>query len=595
MQTTPIKKTISRYFTIIFAAALFFSCQKELHFEGGSGGTQPDLTTKINSSVSGFVTDENEAPVLGASVQFGASTATTDKYGYFEFKNVQVVKEAAVVSVTKAGYFKGFRTFIATEGKAAFVRIKLILKSNVGSFNSTIGGTVILVSGFDIKFYAGTIVNAATNAQYNGTVNVSAFWLNPGASDINRIMPGDLRGTNKDGSLKILQTFGMGAVELTGSSGELLQIVNGQRATITMLIPGSLSASAPATIPLWYFNETNGLWKEEGTATRIGNAYVGDVSHFSYWNCDVPNNYVQFNCTLKNTAGNPIPYTLVKVSVAGTSNSGWGYTDSSGYTGGAVPNNANLILEVYTNWGCTTPIYTQPFTTTNVNISLGVITIATTNNVATLSGTVTNCANSPVTNGNIIVAEGPIFTKYPLSNTGAYSFSKIFCTFPQTVTLIGEDIANSQQSPNTSYVVNSGTNTVGNIQACGVTTQQFVNYTINGTSYSFTAPVDSIFMAPGNGNSFITIEGNRIGSPNNYASLFFDGQGIALNSSQPFSIFRSTELNQTPNPLPIFVNITEYGAIGEYISGNFTGTFIETLPPNTSYNVTCSFRVRRTF
>ncbi len=55
----------------------------------------------------------------------------------------------------------------------------------------------------------------------------------------------------------------MAAVELTGTSGELLQIATGKKATLTLSIPSSLAASAPATIPLWFFDEAKGLWKEE--------------------------------------------------------------------------------------------------------------------------------------------------------------------------------------------------------------------------------------------------------------------------------------------------------------------------------------------
>lgn len=597
MLTTLKTRSLCRNLLLLFTLSLFFSCQKDLSLEdGGTVSAPPDLSTKINSSVSGFVTDENDAPVKGAAVQFGSTNISTDKYGYFEAKNVQVIKEAAVVTVIKPGYFKGIKTYMAKEGKAAFFRIKLIPKTNVGNINAASGGTVTLANGLSIKLPAGGIVNAATNAAYTGTVNIAAYWINPTAADLNSIMPGDLRGINTAGSLKLLQTFGMAAVELTGAAGELLQIVSGQKATLTMPVPSSLLASAPATIPLWYFDETKGLWKEEGSAVKTGNTYVGDVSHFSFWNCDVPANYVQFNCTLKNSAGNPLPYTPVKITVAGTNNSGWGFTDSSGYVGGAVPANSNLVLEVYSNYGCTTPMYTQNFATTTVNVSLGVITIPLGNSLATLTGTVTNCSNAPVSNGYIILKEGSIYTRYPLNNLGAYSFSKIFCSIPQTVTLIGEDISALQQSLPVNYTLTvAGTNTVPAIQACNNTIAEFINYTINTTSYSHTVPVDSIIYT-GSNNLEIEIFGYRVGGPS--VNISFNAAGIGLNSMQPLASFIGGQGQMQQNavpPNPVFVNITEYGSIGQYVSGNFTGVVREPNPPNTSYNVTCNFRVRRTF
>jgi hypothetical protein len=594
MLSTLKTKSICRNLLLIFSLSIFFSCQKDLSLEdGGTVVTPPDLTTKVSSSVSGFVTDENDAAVMGATVQFGSSTSVTDKYGYFEAKNVQVVKEAAVVTIIKPGYFKGIKTYIAKEGKAAFFRIKLLPKIIAGTINAASGGTVSLSNGLSVKLPAGGIVNAATNAAYTGTVNVAAYWINPTAADLNRIMPGDLRGINTEGSIKLLQTFGMAAVELTGASGELLQIVNGQKATLTLPIPSSLASSAPASIPLWYFDEANGLWKQEGSATKTGNTYVGDVGHFSFWNCDTPGNFVLFDCTLKNSAGNPLPYVLVKITLVGTNIWSYGYTDSLGYVGGGVPLNSNLLLEIIPNLGCSSTIYSQTFTTTTVNISLGTIIIPTANNIATISGTVTNCVNAPVTNGYIIVMEGNYFTRYPLNNSGAYNFSEFFCTFPQTITLIGEDVTNTQQSANVSYVVTSaGTNTVGNIQACNITTQQYVNYTINSIPYSFTSPTDAFTYA---NNARLDLYCSNQIQPVSGASISMSNAGLAAGSTQNLVSFVPNQVADTFRILtPIPVNITEYGAVGQFAAGNFTGVFTGASPANTQYNVTCNFRLRRT-
>ena len=583
---------------LVFTLSIFFSCQKDLSIEDGGTVvvTPPDLSTKISSSVSGFVTDENDAAVKDATVQFGTSSITTDKYGYFEAKNVQVVKDAAVVTVTKTGYFKGIKTYMAKEGKAAFFRIKLIPKTIVGNVNAASGGTVTLSNGLSIKLPAGGIVNAATNTAYTGIVNVAAYWINPTAADLNKIMPGDLRGIDKDGSIKLLQTFGMAAVELTGASGELLQIVNGQKATLTMPIPSSLAASAPATIPLWYFDEAKGLWKEEGRATKTGNNYVGDVGHFSFWNLDIPGNFVQFDCTIKDAAGNPISNLFVQIGIAGTSELRWGYTDASGFVSGLVPANSQLILYVFPTFGCNSSIYSQNFTTANVNVSLGIITISS-SLTATISGTITDCNNSAVTNGDVIMSAGFEFYRFAATNTGTFNFSIILCNNnPVQVTIIAEDQAAQQQSAILNINVTGGTNNIGSLQACNGSNAEFINYSIDGTNYSINVPVDTIrtfpTLPPG---PTIVITGAQIIGPNS-AYIVFSKDGMALNSFQSLVYFSAGQM-QNANFInnPIDVHITEYGVIGEFFRGSFTGVFTDNQPPNATHNVTCSFRIRRLF
>jgi len=480
---------------------------------------------------------------------------------------------------------------MAREGKAAFFRIKLIPKTNVGNISGTSGGTVTLANGLSIALPAGAVVNAATNAAYTGSVNVAAYWINPTAADLNSIMPGDLRGIDKDGSLKLLQTFGMAAVELTGSGGELLQIATGKKATLTLPIPASLSASAPASIPLWYFDETNGLWKEQGSALKTGNTYVGDVSHFSFWNYDTPANYVQFDCTIKDPSGNPIPYVPVRISVVGPNNYAWGFTDASGYVGGPVPNNAQLVLDVIPVYSCATPLYTQAFTTTNVNISLGVITLPN-NLMTTVSGSVKDCSNNPVTNGYVLISLGNFYTRYNVSNTGAFGFSILLCTNNTPITIIAQDLTALQASNPIPYTLVYGNNAIGNITACGTQIQEYINYSINGTNYALASPSDYIdevgynvpnILTMGSGsNSYVGIQYTRSSTPPTTLGNLTGFFSSLINDS----MFIST---------PIPVNITEFGNIGQHVSGNFSGIMTSYTNPTITYNVTCYFRTKRNY
>ena len=591
------QKYIAFCISFLFAVAIITSCKKNADAVATDNGNPPDLSNKVKSSASGFVTDENDNAVNLTTVQVGATIVTTDKYGYFEVKNVDVVKDAAVVTVTKTGYFKAIKTYMAEEGKAAFFRIKLMPKTNAGTINAATGGVVTLTNGLSITMPAGAVVNATTNSVYTGTVNVTAKWLDPTAVDLSSIMPGDLRGINTNGNVQLLTTYGMAAIELTGSGGELLQIATGKKATLSLPIPSSISSSAPATIPLWYFDEAKGLWKEEGSATKTGNNYVGEVGHFSFWNVDVPGNFVQFDCTVKTTAGQPVQNAFVKITVINNpANSRGGITDTSGYVRGAIPANAQLLLEIFVAPFCTTVVYSQIFTTTNLNLSLGTITVNNPAYQANVIGTVTTCANTPVTNGYIIVNRGNQYYRYNIT-MGNFLFNTVLCSPSENISIIAEDISNLQQSIPYIFTINSGNNVIGNIQACGITAQKSLLYTVNGVPYNLISPPDSI-MTVITGvplRYFLECRNNSVNNWN-YADVFFEGTNIALGSTQPLVAFGCGQFQRSQNfNTPIFVTITEYGNIGQYVSGNFSGGIIGPPPTNTVYNVACRFRALRRF
>ena len=598
MQTSKLKET-SIFFLFICYLLFFVSCQKDER-RTINIDTAPDLTTKVQSSVSGFVTDENDAAVNGAAVSAGNMNTITDKYGYFEIRNVQVVKEAAVVTINNPGYFKSIKTYIAGDSKAAFFRIKLLPKTNAGKIDAAAGGSVNLANGLTVTLPANGVINASTNAAYTGQVNIAVKWIDPTGNDMNRVMPGDLRGVDNNGAAKILTSYGMAAVELTNASGDLLQIATGKKASLSFPIPVSIAGNAPASIPLWYFDETNGLWKEEGSAAKSGNNYVGEVSHFSFWNCDVPTSYVLFNCIVKDANGHPVPGAMVKISVVGDPNTGRDdYTDSSGYIGGAVPNNTQLLLEVFDYNICSNDLfYSQNFTTTNIEISLGTITLPA-NNTATITGNVLNCSSNPVTNGYVIMKMAGTNYRYPVNDKGIFSFTATSCNNNPSAILIAEDNDARQQtgSPVTLTVI-AGNNNAGTLSACGISNEQFINYTINGVSYPLMAPADSIdhsVSVQGIPTEVISGYAYIAGSISNSFSVWFIHTGIGLNSTQPaISIAAYYPADSTFTiTSAINVNITEYGAVGQFISGNFTGILTGAPPANMPSTITCQFRVRR--
>lgn len=560
-----------------------------------------DLTTQVKSSVSGFVTDENDQAVYLATVQVGSISVTTDKYGHFEVKNVDVVKDAATVTVTRTGYFKGIKTYLAEAGKSAFFRIKLIPKKIIGTVDASAGGTIYSIYGLGITLPANAVVNAASNIVYSGTVNIAAYWIDPTSAELTNIMPGDLRGINAAGNMQLLTTFGMAAVELTGAGGELLQIAPDKKAILNFPIPVSILSSAPANIPLWYFDEAKGLWQEEGIATKYGNSYIGEVRHFSFWNCDAPGSYVQFNCTLVDQNNHPLPFAFVRISmVSNPLNRATGYTDTAGYVAGLVPDNTQLKMEVFSDASCTaTPLYSQVFTTTNTNISLGTIIVNNPAVILNINGTATNCSNASLSQGVAVIKYGYRFYTYPVTN-GLYNINFPVCSTPANVSISIVDMSNQQSSLPTSYTLNAGNNTIPDIQACGTSAEEYMYYTIDGTpsylatgSYYFLHYISTPPTPPFQTDWFLAdVTPTQIVYP---ATLVIERPFSLPVISAPLVSFNPRfGGGGPPFPNPITVYYTEYGNIGQYIAGNFSGTIKNTIN-NAIRNVSCSFRVKRRY
>ena len=331
------------FLAISLFSLLITGCQTDV--DGPVGPLPPAGTDMVMAGIRGIVVDENNQPVVGATVSSGSNITTTDRYGVFRFNNISLSKSNGMVKVSRSGYFTATRTFITTAGRIHNVRIKLLPKTIAGTFTASAGGTINIAGGAKMIMPAAAVSDAAGNA-YTATVNVAMTWIDPTDPSLPDIIPGDLRGLTSAGEERGLQTFGMLGVELTGSAGQSLKIATGKTAELSFPIPAAIAATAPATIDLWHFDEIAGRWKQEGQATKTGNMYVGQVSHFSFWNCDAPFPVVNLCMKIVSvTHGQPL--NNVQVRIRRTNNSyGSGYTDSLGNLCGKVPKNEPLVLEI---------------------------------------------------------------------------------------------------------------------------------------------------------------------------------------------------------------------------------------------------------
>jgi hypothetical protein len=602
-----IMKKSLLYFSslVIFILSLSFflvtGCQRDLNDPGGNvnppppnNGNTVNDNIMVQGSVRGIVVDENNRPVDGATVASGTNTTTTDRYGTFRFNNISLSKANGYVKVTKNGYFTGSRTFISTAGRTHNVRIKLLPKTNAGNFTGSAGGTINITGGGKLIVPANAVTDANGNS-YTGTVNVAMTWIDPTSNDLPNIVPGDLRGVTTTNEERGLQTFGMLGVELTGNSGQSLKIATGKTAELTFPVPAALQASAPATIDLWHFDETTGRWKQEGTATKSGNNYIAQVSHFSFWNCDAPYPLIDLCMTVVNSADN-VPLNNIPVRIKRPNGSyGQGRTDSLGNLCGKVPKNEALVLEILGQ--CNNVVYSQNIGPFSSDASIGTITVTlAATSTLTIAGTLVSCSNANVTNGvAVIYTSNANSYSVPVTN-GAFVLTLLRCdNATVNFSVLGIDYATLQQGNPVSGSGTSGMVTVGTIQACGTSSAQFIEFIIDGSPYTYTAPPDFISCSDSllSGNNIVSVwaskpVGNTAASSFTYISNGSTGVQALQNCRVYAGPASVAETILTPGPT---INITTFGPpVAGFVEGNFS---IQMNFAGTPKTVNCTFRVRR--
>ena len=595
------KMTAIKKLNVLVLAMLLMlvSCRDDI-VETTTTTTRPDPTIiegynpsfkGIDGSLIGRVVDENNEGIANADVTMDGLTTLSNEYGHFFFDNVEMNAEGSFVLVEKDGHFRSSRRFYPKENSTSRINIEMMKKSFSKSFNTVSGGLISVEEGGSVDFPADAIVDA-NDEVYSGQVLVAARWLDPSILRTLDRMPGDLTGVNELNDEVALGTYGMMAVELESPDGTPLNVAPGSQATMTFPVPSELLGSAPDEIPLWYFNEKYGIWAQEGKAVLQGNSYVGGVNHFSFWNCDVPFDFITLDLTLQDDNGNALSDHLVSLQVTNSSgvNSASGYTDMSGYVSGKVPANEMFTLNIYSNFQCADLIYSDQIGPYSMDESLGTITLPPVGGVVstTVNGSLLDCDGNAVTDGLVIVeADGN--SEYFYTDGTPFSITATSCPDITSLNVTGIDFNNPGHT--SENIVTAGiVNELNDVSVCNSAgPENTITVTVDGVTFVYSnatadiGPVDSL------GTSITSDLG-----PDKSCSFYIATIGTTGPVDVYFSHIKNDDLGWA---LPTAVNlnepfnITEFGANpGEKIIGSYSGLMWQ---QNTQVNVTIDFDLTR--
>lgn len=555
-----MKSTTASIWFLVFLLGFTLSCSKDDKKEN------PVVEKQV--AIDGFITDDQGKNIEGAIVEFENLRTTTNKEGYFQFPETKYT-DHAYIKASKAGYFAGSRTLFLQKSKLANVRIsllpKLFSKSFVSSSSSTIDiGTV------QLEIPANAIVNE-NGQNYHGTVNVAIQYLNPTDFSIRNAMPGDLVGLSTNNELQGLGSYGMAAIELQSTSGTKLQIKDNTEIKLRIEIPTSLRVHAPASIPLWYFDETDGLWREQGKATKNGNVYEGNVKHFSFWNCDDFFPVVHLRGRVIDYSGDPVVNTNVTLTIVSNGLKGFDRTNRDGIFEGLVPENELMILEIADE--CGNVIDSKnigPFSTDVYLGDLQIIFISS--HLSSIEGTVVDCNHQALNDAIVLISVGSISYSLRTNQNGNFAGTLTFCE-NNPITITAYDIKTLKQSKPVVYNL-PGPVMVSPIQVC--------DDTIQSDEYL------SLFLSDGTSQLFLSESNLNVVIDNSHdilARVVDTATNILFDLSLDLSPKLATEIpiltvfyivNDTlyyTTPIPNTGGILEYtkvaNTIGEYYEGHF--------------------------
>lgn len=575
-------KKIFLLLLIIGMTTFFHSCVKDEDF-GKEVINLPPAKKLVTTNIFGLVIDENNNPIVDSEVLLktdaGFEATTTDENGNFLYRNVRVASDGAFIKVRQFGKFEGFRKMNVTPDSYNYTKIKLLDKTIVGTISSSTGGTVTHPSSAKLELLSNS-VRYENGGDYTGNVNVAMSWIDPTASDLPARIVGDLSGVDNQGKEVLLGTYGMLNVELLADNGDELQLKDGSPATLSFPVPAEIRGNAPSTIPLWSYNEDFGVWFEEGSATLQGEFYVGDVAHFSAWNCDYKGDRISVTGKVisRNTSGEDVvtPFLQIYVDVEGILRRG-GFLDSSGeFEFFNFPANEVFTLTILDR--CDNVIFEEQLGPYANDTDLGTIVVQGANtDFVTVTGSATDCNNVLISEGYIDFVLDSLHFIYPLDENGTFEFAVNVCDETSgKISVI--DLTNIKASPVQTLDLTNPTVNVGTLKACDEL-PQFLNLNAEGAPYRLFVNVNVYF---GSINGQVGSEGMSISASesapdlNNYYYANISAEGVtSIGTYSNVTGYFGAETSEKFYdliPTSTTMEVTHFGEnSGDLIRGTFTG------------------------
>ena len=333
----------------LFVVCCMLSCHNDIgdinpETEKKDQITKPFDFEEIEGTLSGYIFDNANNPIIGANVSIYSGETTTNEFGMFNFVNAKLDPQGTFISVQKDGYLVGSDLVYPSSNGIGTSRIMMLKVLNTPSFHSSEGGIVEIVGGGSISFPPLSLIRS-NGSIYDGEVSSTAYRLSPNDYEFGSKMCGGLLGIDKEGRHRVLSTYGIIVVELRGFDNQKLKIKSDKVAELTLPIEVNLQSLVEDNIAAWNFDFQEGLWNEKIITTNDNQEFITNIDALGFWNMAIPSAISQVCGRLIYSNELPAKNYVIQVSNNGLS-ARIGITDQIGYFCGKLPKGENLMLQV---------------------------------------------------------------------------------------------------------------------------------------------------------------------------------------------------------------------------------------------------------
>lgn len=503
--------------------------------------------------VRGLISNPEGEAITEAQLDFSGDTKFSDELGYFIFEGIGADTRNAVLKIAADGYLPVTRLISVLSPNTIHLNVTLTPIPDEETFDATSGKVVDVSDHAQITFYPNGIVK--DGQPFTGNVNFKSYHLAKDDEQLYNRLPGDLIGIDQQLDLQLLETYGMLYASLTDDDGNELQPDPGLTAELSIEIPADYVARAPNEIPLWYFDEDRGLWIEDGMASKEGNRYIGSVSHFSWWNIDLPLGDLVTIClqAVDVSTGEVFKNSNILFSSGGIE-FGIQTTNDEGKLCVALPSQSVITVQLGTTCQFVSSTDIGPFDQSmdNLQVELG------TNEAGSIlvEGNFSDCSGEPLLVDIVTVTRDGRRAAIDVTKDASYSYSVVCPRDNETITFLAFDKTSGNSVIKEFTVDIDKQTTQFDIAVCGSDAQDILVGNIMGEEVALL--IESVKLNP---NETILILDNT-------CYLSFLGNSTGNFEGAYFCV------GQGPN-VAVDVTVTSFGnqIVGEFSGDNISGSF----------------------